>query len=279
MGELVAKLGERGALVYALDGRPEYARPVSHAQVLRDARAVAAYNLDAPKDRRFHGIRYDVEPYLLPEFRDARRERILQGYLTLMSGISRIATAAGLAFGVDIPFWFDGYDEGEGLGYTVEFDGARRPLLDHLFEIVDDVVVMAYRTSAEGADGIVAHAFGELDAAERAGVQVFVGLEATPIVDESFERFIEASQSLDSESGSWVLLRSGMAPAPHLWIVSSETLEQAVQPSDRWSFHNLGPGRMSAEVARTVEALAPHPAFAGIAYHHYETVREPSERH
>jgi hypothetical protein len=43
---------------------------------------------------------------------------------------------------------------------------------------------------------------------------------------------------------------------------------------DRLSFRRLGQERMEAEAARLLRELGDHPAFAGLAYHHYGAMRE-----
>jgi hypothetical protein len=70
-------------------------------------------------------------------------------------------------------------ETGEPIGITT-FRGARVVASDRLLEIVDNVGIMDYRTSAAGPDGIIAHARETLRAAERASTaRVYVGVETS----------------------------------------------------------------------------------------------------
>ena len=63
---LLGKLGTKGIKVHALDGDPRFALPEWHAKVLGTIENVLEYNRRVEPTERFHGIHYDIEPYLLP---------------------------------------------------------------------------------------------------------------------------------------------------------------------------------------------------------------------
>ena len=151
---LIADAHRRDMKVHALDGDPHYVLRDQHALVLSTLDAVAAYNTAAAANERFDGVHFDNEPYVLLDWRDPRlRERLLEDYLDLNARAAAAARAAGLAYGVDIPFWWGSIDEvtGEPTG-IVSFRGTRQAASDHLLAIVDNLGIMDYRTTAAGPD-------------------------------------------------------------------------------------------------------------------------------
>jgi hypothetical protein len=296
VGALIADLHERGAEVYALDGDPAYALPANHAGVLRTVSALLAHNRASPPERRFHGVRYDIEPYLLPDFRGSGRDALVTGYLDLVSAISSV-TSGSLAFGVDLPFWLDAPEEKTGEPVSITWRGTRRTLLDHLVRQVDDIAVMAYRTSAYGADGSLAQAHGELEAAAAAGIDAYVGLETETLADEDAYAFrgTPGRGLPPSGGGPWIVMAPVSPGEARVWLVPAGEgqalrgqIEAAGVPSEtvfhwksdppsriaaeRLSFQRLGQGRLDLEEARLVRELMHSPAFAGVAYHHYRSL-------
>src|SRR5262245_20692398 len=169
--------------VHALDGDPHYARRAQHAVPLSIIDAVIAYNASAAPAERFDGVHFDNEPHLLLDWKDpVRRERLLAEFLDLNEqAAAKTRRAGGLAYGVDIPFWWGGRDDetGEPIGITT-FGGVRALASDRLLALVDNVGIMDYRSTAAGADGIIAHARDALRAAERTSrPRVYIGVETS----------------------------------------------------------------------------------------------------
>ena len=297
LGPLVAELRARGALTYALDGDPEYARPQNHEGVTRTVARVVAHNRASSPNERFHGMRYDVEPYLLPGFQGPRRREILSGYVRMVEEVSRVARAGGLAMGVDIPFWLDGVDEVTGERFLGDRGRAGpTPVLEAVLDLVDDVAVMAYRTEATGPDGVLDHMESSLALAAERGVGVFVGIETTPIADE--ERYTLHEPGCDERSAepgaAWVVLEElGERRARVRLVQDAETLESLREapragpdslicwyagppvplPGARLSFHSLGLGAMRRVEGELLRELGASAAFRGVAYHDYVGLR------
>ncbi len=292
LGPLLAELRARGALAYALDGDPEYVRPENHAGVLRTVARVAEHNRRVPPEQRFHGVRLDVEPYILPSFQGPAREQILGDYVALMARISAAAREAGLAFGTDIPFWLDGRDEITGEPFLAVHEGERAPVLGHLLGLVDDVAIMAYRTFANGPDGVFAHTRGELSSAQARGVGVFVGVETTPIWDEDLYTLRgRGRRGLPSDGDApWIVAQETGGGAATIWFVDSPAAlvllaerlggeatgvthwfagQPVPLPGSRLSFHRLGVEAMLGVSAQLLQGLSGHGAFRGLAFHDY----------
>ena len=173
---------EPSRLIHALDGDPHYALRAQHAAALSIVDAVIGYNAAAPPVARFDGVHFDNEPHALLDWNaPARRERLLAEFLDLNEQAAATARRAGLAYGVDIPFWWGDRDPESGapIGVTT-FRGNRTVASDRLLTMVDNIGIMDYRTVADGPDGIIAHAAETLKAAERAStVRVYVGVETS----------------------------------------------------------------------------------------------------
>lgn len=296
MGPLLAQIRARGALTYALDGDPAYALPENHDGVVRTVERLAEHNRSVPEEQRFHGVRYDIEPYLVPGFQGTRRGELLNGYVTVVDRASRAARASGLTFAVDIPFWLDAPDEETGEVLEAELNGRVAPVLEHVMAAVDDLAIMDYRTSALGPNGALALAYTEMELAERFGVDVYVGVETTRLNDEDLHTFFGAPRDglPPHARARWVVLTAERADGlGRLWLVDSEeALRQleveasgsaivrhwpAGRPTriagDLQSFYALGEERMRAVTRDIVRHLAAHPTFAGLAFHDYPGMR------
>jgi len=178
----LADAHRRGMKVHALDGDPHFALREQHLVPLSIVEAVVAYNATADPGARFDGIHFDNEPYVLLQWRVPRlREQILAAYLDLNAQAAAIARRGGLAYGVDIPFWWQAIDEETREAIAmVTFHGVRQPATWHLLEMVDNLGIMDYRALASGSDGLVGHATPILERAERVGkASVYVGVETS----------------------------------------------------------------------------------------------------
>lgn len=173
---LIAAFHGRGFKVYALLGSmylktQEYILPERRVAAVQMFENVLRYDAGSAAAERFDGINIDIEPYLLDDWRANRTLRATQ-YLDLAAEFMRLKREAGdtLAVGPAMPFWFDGIDD-------IVWRGKHRRLSDHVQDIYDYVAIMDYRNSAQGSDGIIAHAADELEYADRIGKTVVVGVE------------------------------------------------------------------------------------------------------
>jgi hypothetical protein len=296
IGPLLADLRARGALAYALDGDRDYVLPGNHPGVFRTVERLVEHNRGVPLEQRFHGVRYDIEPYLAAGFQGPARQALLNGYVELIAGVAERARAGGLAVAVDIPFWFDAPDEETGVYMEADLGGERKRVLEHVMTLVDDIAIMDYRTSADGPDGALAHALGEMELGERTGAGVFVGVETIRLVDEDLHTFFgPAREGLPTRgSARWLVLEQGPDGRTRIWVVdgddalaelTSKTQDAvflrhwpAGRPirvaADKQSFYNLGRERMEAVTGRIVRQFAGREAFLGLAFHDYRGLRE-----
>jgi hypothetical protein len=122
----------------------------NYARTLRELRAIVEFNNGLPAGSRFAGIKYDVEPHTLEEWRHGggMREKIMRDYLGCLSRIRRAIECdapkdSRLQLAVDIPFWW-GKEE-----LKIEYQGQKRPFSHHIQDLTDSVTLMSYRRDAE----------------------------------------------------------------------------------------------------------------------------------
>ncbi|MCC6748573.1 MAG: hypothetical protein IT371_13000 [Deltaproteobacteria bacterium] len=280
---LLAALHAAGVRVYALDGDPAFALPAQHGLVLAVLEAVLAHNRAAGPTERFDGFRLDAELYLVPGFASARRTPLMRGYLTLLERVAAKTRPAGLRLGVDLPFWLEGYDKYDEPRALL--DG--KPFLERVLALVDDLGLMDYRTQGYGADGTIAHARTELAAADRAGKEVFIGLETVELPDETIVE-------LGPEGRGAALV---VAPLPGgkarlTWWPAGATpgalpdgarrlgqLETVFVPASKLTFQHKRPDELTRVRRETLLELGGAKSFVGFAIHSYESYRPWLARH
>jgi hypothetical protein len=169
--------------IHALDGDPEYCARLKHSIPLGVVEAILAFNQASPPEQRFDGIHFDNEPHLLLGWCDrTRRERMLKEFLDVHVECQRRARLqSGLAFGVDLPFWWHHIDKQTGRPVAeITFNGKKKPASWHCVDHLDNVGIMNYRDNADGADGMVVNGQDILRYAEETkGARVFMGVETS----------------------------------------------------------------------------------------------------
>jgi hypothetical protein len=291
--DLVARLRLRGALVYALCGGPEFSLPENHSVVGGLIQRVNDYNKSSSGEARFVGFHFDTEPYFLPGFGGSRRNWILEQYLTVTELAARLCHSRGLLFGVDIPFWYDVPDEFTGKVDSLEFSGTKKTANEFVTDWSDEICIMSYRTTIQGANAIVSVSRSELDYAEKQGKTVFVGLETSSIPDEDHvyirgipatdttmlgttEQVVVMTVSGDSVNVSLVTRSDACSmfkaqrdcctppPTMFLWEVSNSSHI----PSTSLSFAELGRKRLDETIDTVIQQLSEFLSFGGVAIHH-----------
>jgi hypothetical protein len=296
LAPLLADLHARGASTYALDGDRDYVHPENHEGVLRTVRRVVEHNRTHRPEEQFYGVRYDIEPYLIAGFQGPRQREILDNYVQLLARVAEVAHAGGVRVGADIPFWFDAGDEITGSPFEAELNGRVAPVLEHVMASVDDIGIMAYRTTVDGPNGVLLHSRAEIDLGNRGNAQVYVGVETTHIYDEDLYTLRGPG-------------RTGLPPLPDArWIVAEELEGGEVRlslvegqemldelaaratdldglrywfagqpvplPGDLISFHALGADAMWQTASEIERNFGSQPSYLGLAFHDYRGLRE-----
>ncbi len=183
-GNLYRRLLERahrhGLRVDALAGSPEWAVTRYHDRALAVIRIVAEFNRQVPKQARFDGVHFDVEPYVLIGFEDPTlRRRLVRDYLAMVAACEKEAQHDGLQLSCDVPWWFFPASAAARAAMTVNFAGKNETVGEHLLDLLPSVTIMDYRNEADGAAGIIAFGEPALAAAVERGKKIVVGLETS----------------------------------------------------------------------------------------------------
>ncbi|MFD3257001.1 Ig-like domain-containing protein [Paenibacillus lentus] len=153
-----------------------------HELAIREMEKVINYNLSSSAHEQFDGVNVDIEPYILPDFRLQKPSVQLQ-YLDIMEQLVARRDTAGIAlpFGPAIPRWFDSNDPAK----DITWNGETKWLSEHIQDMSDYITIMDYRDTADGSVGIIAHAQGEIDYANRIGKpnSVIIGVETLDIAN------------------------------------------------------------------------------------------------
>jgi len=170
-----------GLTVEALAGSSEWAAEANHPLALAAVDAVLAFNRASPARARFDGLHFDVEPYLLVGYADPTyRPQLLREFLEMIAKCAlRARTEGQIRFGCDVPAWFyPSKDQGHS-ALTVDFQGQKKTLGEHLTDLLDTVTLMDYRNEADGSSGMISASLPAIFYAESAGKRIQVGVETS----------------------------------------------------------------------------------------------------
>ena len=275
MRPLLSKLHQAGIRVNALDGDPRFALKKWHGRTLALLEKIIQYNQSVSPDERFYGIRYDNEPYLLPQFGGVHKENVLKEYLELAEKSQALARKGGLTFGVDIPFWFDGYNEFFEPAAALE----GKLMSERIIDVVDNVGIMDYRTVAYGADGVIEHAANELQYAAKKGKKVFIGLETVFLPDETIYDFGPQGKGnrllikiIDSQKIRVTFIPSGETVDTRGALILRQTRQVQV-PAAKLTFENKKLRDLEEVMRNSEQEFCRFSSFHGFVIHSYESYR------
>jgi hypothetical protein len=165
LAALVGAASRQGGTITLVGGDPAWALPAHRGAALelvaRAARIEA--RLAARGLPRSGRVLFDVEPYLLPDWRTAP-EATGAAYGDLLRAVAEAGRAAGIGVWHTIPFWFPGKQVGG------------RALDELVLEQSAGIVLMAYRNRAQEVTSL---AVPILAAAAKQGRPVLVAVETT----------------------------------------------------------------------------------------------------
>jgi hypothetical protein len=173
-----------GIAVEALDGAKDMALRRNWDATLAMLDAILAFNRAQPDGERFIAMHYDIEPYIMAEWKTDARDSIMKDYLGYLALARRKldADAPGMMLAADIPMWYDRKTE-PGDTCVVEFNGVTKNLHEHVQDLTDYVGIMSYRRHATGENSVIEHVEAELFYAEKIGKTICAALETTELKD------------------------------------------------------------------------------------------------
>lgn len=159
LASFARQASQRGIKVWAVDGDPRMVLPGEHAAAVDRVRAYLRYNAEVDAEAAIQGVQFDVEPYLLPEYKTAPAVWDQQ-YLALAKAVHKAVQDLPLEWAV--PFWWSDKPE----------------LLQALAPFSSGLNVMNYQTDVQK---IYRSAVPFLDWAVTHDKQVKIALEAGPV--------------------------------------------------------------------------------------------------
>lgn len=159
----IRKAHEAGIDVHALNGAPEWAKERHEEEGNSFIRWVIDYNRQAAEGERFTGVHLDVEPYLLPEWKQDEAS-LVRSWLDNMESWLEEGREAGLYMAADVPFWLPRLDMPTGNGKVSSW----------MLEQFDSLTIMAYR---DNSDSIYESSKELLSQADKLGKPIVIGLE------------------------------------------------------------------------------------------------------
>ena len=180
----VDRASSLGIKIEALDGAPEMALAENRASVLAVVNTIIAFNKTLPHMVSLSGIHFDIEPYLLPQWKTPGRHEVMYQNLQLLEAVALKLKldAPQMTLSTSIPFWYDEKTAAQD-SCIIEYDGQRKNFHEHIQDLTDYIVIMSYRRNALGDDSIVRHIEVERAYAEWIGKEVCAGMETLEIKD------------------------------------------------------------------------------------------------
>ena len=144
-------------------------------------------------DKKFRGIQYDIEPYLLDEYSE-NKQKVLTNFLNLADQISSVLGSDDLQLSFVVPNFYDGVEK-----ITPQFlyNGKNGFIFDHLLNILDTrdnskIILMSYRNFSSGDNGSVSISRDEIYSADNHKTRVVIAQE-TSNVEPSYITFHNTS--------------------------------------------------------------------------------------
>ena len=235
-----------GIGVDAVEGDPDMVDGEGLAAAVARARAIRAFQAEAPPGERLSGVQYDIEPYIRPGWRD--RE---DSYLAWADSILTLSRTLGATVDLVAPFWLASTERG-------------RIMLDRAAPAVRMVTVMAYRTDPVTIERVAEPA---LAWASRRGKPLRIALESGRLDDETETRYVEATRGtlalVPGDAPRLMLLdAAGTLPGARMFEATGRTHIRAATLSF------LGDeATMVRDAAQLRPVFGAWPQFAGFAFH------------
>ncbi|MNZ47650.1 hypothetical protein D3C78_653730 [compost metagenome] len=151
--------------VHALNGKPEWALREFRHEGDAFLLWVKTYNEAVKPEEQFTGIQYDVEPYLLKNWKKDQAS-IVEEWMEGVRVWIEYSQSADLQIGAAVPFWLHEIRH-SALGSDV-------PLSEWMVDKFDYLAIMAYRNEAEQVYDISREILAESDHKKK---QVWIGIE------------------------------------------------------------------------------------------------------
>lgn len=166
-----------GIKVEILDGRPSWGLTKSRQGLVDFIDWIEKYQNEASETEKFSGIHVDIEPHVLPEWKE-NLDEVVKQWQSNVTYLTGEAKRLNMEIGADIPFWLD--------NYTIPDKDMK--ISSWMIRQYDSVSVMAYR---DKASAIYDAASSELAEASALGKKVSIAVETNKSNEGDFITFYE----------------------------------------------------------------------------------------
>ncbi|HCD34349.1 MAG TPA: hypothetical protein DER01_18205 [Phycisphaerales bacterium] len=177
---LITQAADRNIAVEALEGDPAMAEKANQPNTLKRLEVILAFNQTLPDGKKMVGLHYDIEPYILPQWKKGGDTRLaIMRNLLDFAHLARkqlIAQQPPMTLSFDIPFWYD-HKVSDKDNCILTYNDQTKNFYQHILDVSDYIGIMSYRTKAQGSNGVLKHVQSELDYARKIGKTIVPALE------------------------------------------------------------------------------------------------------
>ena len=174
--ELIKKAHSHQIKVHYLDGIPEWALDTHRELARKVIEKIFFFNQNGNTSEKFDGIHFDVEPYLLRQWKNPE---VVQSYQDHLVECTELAHKGGLPLGIDIPYFYDERQD---------------KLLEFIYRTVDYVAIMNYKDDSEM---MISNITTEMKLADQNKKPTWIGIET----QQPIKRFGVTSRETFYEEG------------------------------------------------------------------------------
>jgi hypothetical protein len=146
---------------------------------------ISNYQKKATSAESFKGVHIDVEPYLNSEY-NINQTKVIERYQDCLSLAIKTSKSLKITLSVDIPFWFNEIQYHNKYGNGV--------LAEWIIKNINQIVIMAYRDSAIGENGIIKIVNNNMKIAEKYNTKLIIAVEAGESNEGNNITFFEEGQ-------------------------------------------------------------------------------------
>lgn len=176
--DFFGKANAAGIEVHAMGGHPIWALEENRSKILTLVKWVKKYNQQASVDEQLRGVHLDIEPYVMPRWREDK-EAVLRQWMGNIAAFVDEAKEGDLETSVDLAAWLDN---------TPTPGRPDTPFSHWMIDRLDHTTLMAFRDRAESIVGLVEN---QMKYAQDTGKKLVVAVETKESHEGNFVSFYE----------------------------------------------------------------------------------------
>ncbi|MBY0052836.1 hypothetical protein H7K32_14360 [Brevibacillus agri] len=163
--DFVREARAAGIEVHAMGGHPVWALAESRGKIMKLVNWVKAYNQSVQSGEQFQGIHLDIEPYVMPVWREDKDNVLRQWMANIQAFVAETKQDGQLEASVDLAAWLDN---------TPVPGQPDMPFSHWMIEQLDHTTLMAFRDRADRIVGLVEN---QVKYAQSIGKKIVVAVE------------------------------------------------------------------------------------------------------